>query len=119
VGGHLVAALGALVLALFDLSTLRWELMVPLIVIGLGAGTTTPAMSLSILDAVDRSRSGLASGLLNGARQCGGVVGVALLGALLGEPPTYAGAQLAFLAAFVALALASIAAFSAWSWIGK
>jgi len=93
--------------------------MVPLIVIGLGAGTTTPAMSLSILDAVDRSRSGLASGLLNGARQCGGVVGVALLGALLGEPPTYAGAQLAFLAAFVALALASIVAFSAWSWIGK
>lgn len=119
VGGHLVAALGALVLALFDLSTLRWELMVPLIVIGLGAGTTTPAMSLSILDAVDRSRSGLASGLLNGARQCGGVIGVALLGALLGEPPTYAGAQLAFLAAFVALALASIVAFSAWSWIGK
>jgi DHA2 family methylenomycin A resistance protein-like MFS transporter len=82
-------------------------------VIGLGAGMTTPAMSLSILDSVDRSQSGLASGLLNGARQTGGVIGVALLGALIGEPATLAGARSAFLVAAGSLALAGIVAFSA------
>jgi len=95
VGGHFVAALGALALAESNISVLSPLLAAPLMVIGLGAGTTTPVMSLSILDSVDRSQSGLASGLLNGARQSGGVIGVALLGALLGEPATSAGAQAA------------------------
>jgi DHA2 family methylenomycin A resistance protein-like MFS transporter len=114
IGGHLVAALGALALALLNVSVLGFVLAAPLMVIGLGAGTTTPAMSLSILDSVDRSQSGLASGLLNGARQSGGVIGVALLGAMLGEPATFAGVRSAFLAAAGALALAGIVAFSAW-----
>jgi MFS transporter, DHA2 family, methylenomycin A resistance protein len=36
-----------------------------------------------------------APGILNSGRQTGGVIGVALLGALLGEPATSAGAQAA------------------------
>lgn len=114
VGGHFVAALGAVALAELNVSVFGIFLSVPLMVIGLGAGTTTPAMSLSILDSVDRSQSGLASGLLNGARQSGGVIGVALLGALIGEPASLAGARSAFLAAGGALALASFVALSAW-----
>jgi len=114
VGGHFVAALGALGLAELNISVLGPLLAVPLMVIGLGAGTTTPAMSLSILDSVDRSRSGLASGLLNGARQSGGVIGVALLGSLLGEPATFIGLRWAFFVAAGALALAGMVAFSAW-----
>jgi DHA2 family methylenomycin A resistance protein-like MFS transporter len=50
---------------------------------------------------------------LNGARQTGGVIGVALLGALIGEPATLAGARSAFLVAAGALALAGIVALSA------
>ena len=114
VGGHFVAALGALALAELNISVLGPLLAAPLMVIGLGAGTTTPAMSLSILDSVDRSQSGLASGLLNGARQSGGVIGVALLGSLLGEPATFAGIRWAFFVAAGALALAGMVAFSAW-----
>jgi DHA2 family methylenomycin A resistance protein-like MFS transporter len=113
VGGHLVASLGALALAGIGVSAHAVVLAGPLFVIGLGAGVTTPAMSLSILDSVDRSQSGLASGLLNGARQTGGVIGVALLGALLGEPATLAGAQSASLVAAGSLALAGIMALSA------
>ena len=110
--GHLAASLGALCLAAIGVAAPAVALAAPLFVIGLGAGTTTPAMSLSILDSVDRSQSGLASGFLNGARQTGGVIGVALLGALIGEPATFGGARSAFLVAAGALALAGIVAFS-------
>jgi MFS transporter, DHA2 family, methylenomycin A resistance protein len=50
-------------------------------------------MNLAVLDSVERTEGGLASGILNSARQAGGVIGVAFLGALLGEPATLAGAQ--------------------------
>ena len=49
----------------------------------------------------------LASGILNSARQTGGVIGVALLGALIGEPATAAGVRWAAVTAAVALAGAS------------
>ena len=92
VGGHLVASLGALALAGIGVSAHAVVLAGPLFVIGLGAGAvTTPAMSLSEFSTPSTAaESGLASGLLNGARQTGGVIGVALLGALLGEPATLA-----------------------------
>ena len=113
VGGHLVASLGALSLAAVGVEAHTAILAVPLFVIGLGAGMTTPAMSVSILNSVDPGQSGLASGLLNGARQTGGVIGVALLGALLGEPATLAGTRSAFLVAAGSLALAGVVALSA------
>jgi MFS transporter, DHA2 family, methylenomycin A resistance protein len=111
--GHFVAAIGAFALAELDMSAREILLAAPLVAIGLGAGTTTPAMNVAILDSVDRSQSGLASGLLNGARQCGGVIGVAVLGALMGEPATLVGVRSAFLAAAGALALAGMVAISA------
>lgn len=113
IGGHAVAALGALVLALFGRSMTPFFLCLPLIIIGGGAGITTPAMSLAVLDSVERTQSGLASGILNSARQTGGVIGVALLGALLGEPATYAGAEAAEYAAAGFFCLASALAFAA------
>jgi DHA2 family methylenomycin A resistance protein-like MFS transporter len=53
-----------------------------LVALGLGLGTLVPAMTAALLSSVDTSRSGLASGTLNTARQTGSVVGVALFGAL-------------------------------------
>jgi MFS family permease len=93
--GHLAAALGALVLACFGRDFTPAVLALPLIVIGTGVGITTPAMNLAVLDSVERTQGDLASGILNSARQTGGVIGVALLGALLGEPATWAGARAA------------------------
>jgi DHA2 family methylenomycin A resistance protein-like MFS transporter len=85
----------------------------PLVVIGAGAGVTTPAMNLAVLDSVERTQGGLASGILNSARQTGGVIGVALLGALLGEPATSGGAQAAEYVAAGVLCLASAVALAA------
>jgi DHA2 family methylenomycin A resistance protein-like MFS transporter len=113
IGGHAAAALGVLVLAPLESGFTPAPLSLPLILVGVGAGITTPAMSLAVLDSVDRTQGGLASGILNSARQAGGVIGVALLGALLGEPPTSAGAQAAEYMAACALCLASGLALAA------
>jgi len=104
--GHGLAALGAVALAELGLARDWLALLLPLCVIGSGAGITTPAMSLAVLDAAERERSGLASGILNSGRQTGGVIGVALLGALLGEPASLDGARKAAIAATIALSCA-------------
>jgi MFS family permease len=93
--GHFAAALGALILACFGRGFTPAALALPLIVIGSGVGIATPAMNLAVLDSVERTQGGLASEILNSARQTGGVIGVAVLGALLGEPATRVGAQAA------------------------
>jgi MFS transporter, DHA2 family, methylenomycin A resistance protein len=113
--GHFTAALGALILAFFGQGFAPATVALPLVVIGAGGGSTTPAMNLAVLDSVERSQGGLASGILNSARQAGGVIGVALLGALLGEPATPAGARAAEYVAAGVLFLASGVAFAASS----
>jgi DHA2 family methylenomycin A resistance protein-like MFS transporter len=111
--GHFAAALGALILASFGQGLTPPVLALPLIIIGAGAGITTPAMNLAVLDSVEHTEGGLASGILNSARQTGGVIGVALLGALLGEPATSAGTQAAEYVAAGVLCLASGLALAA------
>jgi MFS transporter, DHA2 family, methylenomycin A resistance protein len=118
IGGHFVAAVGALMLGTLAHLLPLAALAVPLFIIGAGAGITTPAMNLAVLDSVERTQSGLASGILNSARQTGGVIGVALLGALLGEPMTVAGAQVAIYVATGVLCLASGLALAA-SWADR
>jgi DHA2 family methylenomycin A resistance protein-like MFS transporter len=113
VGGHLVAGLGALLLASLALRFGPFVLIAPLTVVGFAAGITTPAMSLAVLDSVSRNQGGLASGILNSARQVGGVIGVAVLGASLGEPASISGAHTAEFIAAASLVLASIVAFFA------
>lgn len=57
----------------------------PLTVIGLGVGLIVPPMTAAMLGSVDKSRSGLASGVLNSMRQTGSVVGVALFGSFIAQ----------------------------------
>jgi DHA2 family methylenomycin A resistance protein-like MFS transporter len=111
--GHFVAALGAIALAVLGQALPPVALDLPLVVIGAGAGITTPAMNLSVLDSVDPTEGGLASGILYSARQTGAVIGVALLGALLGEPATPAGAQAAEYTVAGVLCLAGCLALAA------
>ena len=63
-------------------STLFAELVVPLVLLGLGLGTLVPAITSALLGSVEPHRSGVAAGTLNSARQTGSLVGVALFGAL-------------------------------------
>jgi MFS transporter, DHA2 family, methylenomycin A resistance protein len=111
--GHLAAAFGALILGLFGPDVSPAAVALPLIIIGAGAGTTPPAMNLAVLDSVEPTQGGLASGILNSARQAGGVIGVALLGALIGQPLTPAGVQAAEYVAAGVLCLTSGLALAA------
>jgi DHA2 family methylenomycin A resistance protein-like MFS transporter len=47
-----------------------------------------PAMTAVVVGSAGREHAGVASGILNTARQAGGALGVALLGALLASSPT-------------------------------
>ncbi|MBV8730836.1 MAG: MFS transporter, partial [Acidobacteriia bacterium] len=56
-----------------------------LLFIGAGIGLTVPAMTSALLGTVEKSQSGIASGVLNAARQAGSVVGVSLFGTFIGQ----------------------------------
>jgi DHA2 family methylenomycin A resistance protein-like MFS transporter len=57
-------------------------LVVQLMVLCLALGVLVPAMTSALLGSADRSRSGVAAGTLNTARQTGSVLGVAVFGSL-------------------------------------
>ncbi|RDS81559.1 MFS transporter [Dyella monticola] len=50
-----------------------------------GMGLGVPAMTSTVLSAVEKQASGTASGVLNAARQAAGAIGVAVFGALAGD----------------------------------
>ena len=83
------------------------ELVGQLTVVGFALGVIVPAMTTALLGSVDRSRSGVASGTLNTARQTGSVIGVALFGSLV-TTELVGGLRIA-LAVSIGLALAVVA----------
>jgi MFS transporter, DHA2 family, methylenomycin A resistance protein len=56
----------------------------PLVAMGGGLGLLVPPMTSTLLGSVEKSRSGIAAGVLNSTRQTGSVLGVALFGSLIG-----------------------------------
>jgi MFS transporter, DHA2 family, methylenomycin A resistance protein len=58
-------------------------LVAPLVAAGFGMAFTMPAATAAIIETAPASRAGIASGVLNAARQAGGAIGVALLGTLI------------------------------------
>lgn len=82
--GGVVGAAGYALLAMFGVSAHAsfLEMLPGLVLIPAGMGLGVPAMTTSILSAVDRSQAGTASAVLNTARQVGGAMGVAIFGAL-------------------------------------
>ncbi len=82
-GGALLMAGGAVALEGVGADSPFVALVAQLTAIGFGLGLIVPVMTTSLLGSVDRSRSGIASGTLNTARQTGSVIGVALFGSLI------------------------------------
>ncbi|VWM09610.1 MFS transporter [Burkholderia lata] len=82
--GALVAALGYGSLHFIDASTPLAALLVPFLLIPTGMGFAVPAMTTAVLASVAPERAGIASAVLNTARQAGGAMGVAAFGALAG-----------------------------------
>ena len=79
----LLAATGFFSLVAVSTSTQYWLLALPLPAIGFAASLITPATTTALMSTVDNPRAGIASGVLNAARQTGAAFGVALSGTLV------------------------------------
>src|SRR5437660_936754 len=55
----------------------------PMLAMGVGASLAMPAMTHAAIDHTPKERAGIGSAVLNASRQVGGVIGIALLGALI------------------------------------
>ena len=64
-------------------------LVAPLAATGFGMALTMPAATASVMEAAPGGRGGIASGVVNAARQSGSVLGVALLGTLVAGRTTF------------------------------
>lgn len=78
--GQVVATLALLMLGFGpERADYLRDLLVPMILLGLGGGLTFPALTLLAMSDVPPADSGLASGLLNTAGQVGGALGLSVL----------------------------------------
>jgi DHA2 family methylenomycin A resistance protein-like MFS transporter len=107
--GFALAGIGSAVLVASTFSPALWLVAVGLGMLGAALGSIMPAMTAGVLISSDPETSGLASGILNSARQVGGTVGVALLGTIMGSFPITTGfACAAGLTVIVLLATAHV-----------
>jgi len=82
IAGGLIGAVGFLLLSRLDGHSGYLAMLLPFLLIPGGMGLGVPAMTTAILAGVERQSSGVASAVLNTARQAAGAIGVALFGAL-------------------------------------
>src|SRR6266436_2007452 len=83
--GAAMAACGCLALLGLEPGTSYWEIGAQLMIIGAGLGLLVPPLTSTLLGSVEKSRSGIAAGVLNSTRQTGSVLGLALFGSLAGQ----------------------------------
>src|SRR5439155_1602221 len=74
---------GLLGLALVSARASLVSVVGPMLAVGMGASLAMPAMTHAAIDHTPKERAGIGSAVLNASRQVGGVVGIALLGALI------------------------------------
>jgi len=87
--GAALSALGCLALLGLEPGTSYWEIGAQLMIIGAGLGLLVPPLTSTLLGSVEKSRSGIAAGVLNSTRQTGSVLGVALFGSLAGQATAF------------------------------
>ena len=107
--GLLLGAAGFALLLGVDATTRYSALMARLLLIPVGVGVAVPSMTATVLSSVPRTRSALAAGVLNTARQAAGAVGVAVFGTLAGTGIIH-GLRLASLLSATLLGLAALVA---------
>lgn len=82
VAGSVVALVGITALAVTDLTS-QAEVAVPLALLGIGLGLTTPAAQSASISAAAASQAGMAAGIASTMRYLGGLVGVAVMSVML------------------------------------
>jgi MFS transporter, DHA2 family, methylenomycin A resistance protein len=106
-----LSALGCLALIGIEPGTSYLEIGPQFAVIGAGLGLLVPPLTSTLLGSVEKSRSGIAAGVLNATRQTGSVLGVALFGSLASQASAFMSgihAALIISAALLAIAGASL-----------
>jgi MFS transporter, DHA2 family, methylenomycin A resistance protein len=112
--GSLIAAAGCVALLGIDRGASYWAICAQLVAMGGGLGLLVPPLTSTLLGSVDKSRSGVAAGVLNSTRQTGSVIGVALFGSLIGQNAAFmGGAHAALIISAVLLLVAAGATLSA------
>ena len=81
--GLALSAFGYLLLLPVRIDGPYGMLVGPMLLAASGIALTVPTMTNATLSSVERSRAGIASGVLNSARQVGGMLGVAVFGYLV------------------------------------
>ncbi|SMG54901.1 MFS transporter [Paraburkholderia susongensis] len=81
--GQALAALGYFSLVFVHAQSSALAVALPLLAVGVGVALAVPSINTAVLTHVDPSCIGIASGVLNTARQIGGVVGVGVFGSLV------------------------------------
>jgi DHA2 family methylenomycin A resistance protein-like MFS transporter len=106
--GSVIAAAGSLCLLPIASGTPYWAVGLQLVALGGGLGLLVPPLTSTLLGSVEKSRSGIAAGVLNSTRQTGSVLGVALFGSLIGAKGTFmAGMQAALVISAALLLIAA------------
>jgi DHA2 family methylenomycin A resistance protein-like MFS transporter len=113
--GGLIGAVGYALLTRLESRSTFFDMLPGFVLVPAGIGLAVPAMTTAILSSVDRARSGVASAVLNAARQVGGAIGVAVFGALVGGITAEQITSGLNIAALSAAALMMIATFIALS----
>jgi MFS transporter, DHA2 family, methylenomycin A resistance protein len=83
--GAALAAAGCVAMLGIEPGTSYWAICAQLIALSTGLGLLVPPLTSTLLGSVEKSRSGIAAGVLNATRQTGSVLGVALFGSLIGQ----------------------------------
>lgn len=83
VSGVGIVALGLFLLSRMTAQTSQWELVVRMIITGLGLGMTFPIFTLTVQNAFDHSKLGVATASSQLFRSIGGTIGTAVLGGVL------------------------------------
>jgi DHA2 family methylenomycin A resistance protein-like MFS transporter len=89
--GLLLGGAGLIGLVTAGTHTPYLVLVLPMIGAGSGMALTMPAATSAVMESAPADRGGIASGVINAARQAGGVLGVAVLGSLVSVPAGFIG----------------------------
>jgi MFS transporter, DHA2 family, methylenomycin A resistance protein len=105
-----ITAAGCIALLPMATGTRYWAIGAQLVILGGGLGLLVPPLTSTLLGSVEKSRSGIAAGVLNATRQTGSVLGVALFGSLVGGDSAFiAGAHASLVISAAVLLAGAIA----------
>jgi MFS transporter, DHA2 family, methylenomycin A resistance protein len=107
--GGLLAATGTLLLLTVQEHSSYAVIVVALAFLGAGGGMSIPALTAAVVSSAPRAQVGVAAATFTASRQIGGILGVAVLGAMVAQASFLQGLHLAVAVTATALAVSGIA----------